>query len=998
MRGSPQKARCGHALHNPGRLPLALTERSKPQLELLPEPKPEGPLEGTSPLRKLVVIDGANAIYRAFFAIPGLRAPDGTPTNAALGFTNMLAKVIREEQPDFIAVAMDPRGGSFRKRVYPDYKANRDAQPEDLSLQMPLVRELIEAFRVSILEVPDFEADDVIATLVALAPDDTVVTIVSTDKDLMQLVSDRVTLVDGVKDRRYGPAEVEERFGVPPEKILDLRSLVGDPSDNIPGVKGIGEKGAAKLIQEWGTLENLLEHAADVKAKRAREALLEQAEAARLSKELSTLRYDVPLSSAFAGSEESPKSDDSTQQTGPRARAAQPGQPGQPGQPDSAGFASLAVQEPDRARLRELYQRLGFTRMLDALDVADSGSTGRAVTDLQSPEGLAEGPRMAPAVEVDVLTDATSLREFIRAQDAAVPLALYAVVGLGSVIDARLIGVALAGDDLRAGYAPVVGEGLVAESGLSDLELATQLRDALGGESEPVRAWFGTEVKRAQAVLGELGANLPAPVADIELAGFLLDPASAKGVPPLASGFAQRSVSSWEDLSGRGAKAIPAAEISVSELSGWAAQQVCALQALLPRLRERLEQDGLVPLFDDVEMPLTGVLAQMERAGVRIDEARLAELSEQYEGDLSRLEAEIHDLAGEKFLVSSPKQLQVILFEKLKLPVSKKTKTGFSTAEDVLEKLSAHHELPIRILAWRRLAKLKSTYLDALPALVSPLSGRVHPTFNQTGAATGRLSATNPNVQNIPIRTEEGIRIREAFIPAEGCVLVSADYSQVELRILAHYSDDQSLLDAFQQGEDIHRRTAAEVAGITPLEVTAEQRAQAKAVNFGIIYGSSAYGLANQLGIATSEAQGIIDAYFERYRGVRSFLDATVAEAKQRGYVTTLWGRRRYLPDLNSRNRVLRQAAERMAVNTVIQGSEADLIKRAMVKIAAALAAEGLNSRMILQVHDELVFEVPTGELKVLSALARREMQGAFKLRVPLLVDIGVGATWREAH
>ena len=903
----------------------------------------------TEPTRKLVVVDGANAIYRAFFAIPGLKAPDGTPTNAALGFVNMLGKVIREERPDFMVIAMDPRGGSFRKRLFPDYKANRDAQPEDLSIQMPLVRELIEAHRIAILEVKDFEADDVIATLVATAPADTSVVIVSSDKDLMQLVSDRVTLVDGIKERRFGPAEVEERFGVPPEKILDLRALVGDPSDNIPGVKGIGEKGAAKLILEWGDLENLLAHAVDVKAKRAREALGEQAAEARLSKELSTLREDVPL---------------------------------------DAGFDELAMREPDRAKQRELYQRLGFTRLLDALDASGDDTPATAPA---TEEATVE-------VDVQVLTDAASAEAFISAPDTEAPVAVAAVVSAGNVVDAQLVGLALAMADGSAGYLPARGEGLQPEKGLTAEELAQLLGGLVGGPQSPSRAWFGSAVKRLQAVMGELGVELAQPSADLELAGFLLDPASAKGFSALAAGLAQRSVASWEDLAGRGAKAIAARDLAVADLAAWAGQQVCAMQVLLPRVRERLEKDGLTPLFDEVEMPLTGVLAHIERAGVRIDEARLLALSEEYESELARLEGEIHELAGEKFLVSSPKQLQVILFEKLKLPVLKKTKTGYSTAEGVLEQLSAHHELPSRVLAWRRLSKLKSTYLDALPGLVSQKSGRVHPTFNQTGAATGRLSATNPNVQNIPIRTEEGIRIREAFIPAEGCLLVSADYSQVELRILAHYSGDASLIEAFQRAEDIHRRTAAEVAGITPLEVTPDQRARAKAVNFGIIYGSSAFGLANQLGIATGEAQQMIDAYFERYQGVRRFLDGTVAEAKQRGYVTTLWGRRRYLPDLSSRNRVLRQAAERMAVNTVIQGSEADLIKRAMVEIEVALAAEGMSSRMILQVHDELVFEVPKDEVDTLSALARARMGGVYPLAVPLSVDIGVGSNWREAH
>ncbi|MED5262374.1 MAG: DNA polymerase I [Myxococcota bacterium] len=902
--------------------------------------------------RRLVVIDGANTLYRAFFAIPGLRASDGTPTNAALGFTNMLTKVLREESPDFAAVTFDPRGGSFRNRLYPGYKANRDAQPEDLSTQFPLVREIVKASGVALLEVDDFEADDVIATLVAQAPEDVAVTIVSTDKDLMQLVSDRVELADGMKDRRYGPAEVEERFGVGPEQMLDLRSLVGDPSDNIPGVKGIGAKGAAKLIGEWGTLENLLEHAGEVTAKRARTALEEHADDARLSKELSSLRFDVPI---------------------------------------PLDFDELALGEPEVAVLRPLFERLGFTRQIAALDEAAGAGGAPAKAPAQS--------RM-DSLSVETVESKQDLRRALAALDPATPMALCPVGGEGSVGDAPWVGFAFCQGTGQAVYVPIRGEGQLLGTGMPPEEAAAELERAFGEGKKRSKAppWLGPGMKVFQAVLEGFGARLRPPACDIELAAFLVDPAGPKTLSSIAPAFGVGALPGWEDLAGRGAKQVPAADLAVPDVAQWAAAQACAAWALRSPLVERLEADGLFALFEEVEMPLTRVLGEMERAGVRIDEGRLAELSEEYRAELERLEAEIYRLAGEKFLVSSPKQLQVILFEKLKLPVIKKTKTGYSTAEGVLEQLAAHHELPGVILAWRRLAKLKSTYIDALPALVSERTGRIHPTFHQTGAATGRLSASNPNVQNIPIRTEEGIRIREAFVPAEGCELVSADYSQVELRILAHYSADESLIDAFQQGEDIHRRTAAEVAGIEVDEVTGEQRARAKAVNFGIIYGSTAFGLANQLGIATPEAQETIDAYFERYRGVRRFLDETMAEAKSCGYVTTLLGRRRYLPDLGSRNRVLRQAAERMAVNTVIQGSEADLIKRAMVAVHEALGEGGLRSKLVLQVHDELVFESPHAEVEALSGLARECMQGVYSLSVPLEVDLGTGANWREAH
>jgi len=912
-------------------------------------------------LRRLVVIDGANAIFRAFFGIPGLRAPDGTPTNAVLGFTNILNKVIRDESPDFIVVAMDPKGGSFRNELYPEYKAHREATPEDLSVQFPVVRELIAAFGIRELMVPGFEADDVIATLVRMAPDDVAVSIISTDKDLMQLCSDRVELVDGIKERRYGPAEVEEKFGVPPEQMLDLRALVGDPSDNIPGVKGIGVKGAAKLIEEWGTLENLLEHAEEVTAKRAREGLIELADLARLSKELSALRDDVDI---------------------------------------GLEIDALAQAEPKVEVLRELYKRLGFTRLLEGLEPAD-GAAG------VGPDANSEDTR--EEVSIEIVRDSVRLGKAVERLSKADCLVILGIEGKGSAVDAPTVGIAIMDDrdgaDRGAVYLPIADAnssqsvlplGSESEATLSIADVIESL-DALLASAR-AKPWFGWSTKRVQSLFAEHGLELSPPCFDVRIGAFLLDPAGSHELAPLAMQFLGRTIQRWEDLAGRGAKATPAQELPVEDVARWVAQQLSATASLRGKIAERLEADGLLSLFEEVELPLTAVLSRMERNGVRIDEAKLLALSEEYEASLAALEKEIYALAGEKFLVSSPKQLQVILFEKLRLPPLKKTKTGYSTAESVLEQLATEHPLPGKILEWRHLSKLKSTYIDALPKLVSHKTGRIHPNFNQIGAATGRLSASDPNVQNIPIRTSEGIRIRETFIPAEDRVMLSADYSQVELRVLAHYSRDESLLDAFSKGEDIHRRTAAEVAGISVDEVDSEQRDRAKAVNFGIIYGSSAFGLANNLGIATSEAQDIVDAYFGRYTGVRRFLDETVVNAKAAGYVSTLLGRRRYLPDLASKNRILRQAAERMAVNTVIQGTAADLIKKAMIDVDEALTSSGLGAIMILQVHDELVFEVPEAEVDALSSLVRDKMESVFQLRVPLVVDLGYGENWRVAH
>ncbi|MCS5638536.1 MAG: DNA polymerase I [Myxococcota bacterium] len=906
-----------------------------------------------APARRLVVIDGANSIYRSFFALPSsLRAPDGTPSNALLGFANMLTRLLREESPTWVVVAFDPRGGSFRNRLFEGYKANRDAQPEDLSLQIPLLKELLDGFRVPLLEVKDFEADDVIATLVKAAPEDAQVSIISTDKDLMQLVSDRVQLVDTGKQRRYGPADVEARFGVAPEKMLDLRALIGDPSDNIPGVKGIGEKGAAKLIGEWGTLEAVLDNAESVKGKRAREALLEQRSAAELSKELSTLRFDVPLPMAFE---------------------------------------ELQHKAADTQLLAAFYQRMGFSTLLDGLGAEGSTAPSRGKTALAASRLELDVQVVA---EVGVL--AARLEKLAASGDE--PIAIHFLCGKGSAVAARPVGLALVGDPKEGLYVPFVGEGLAAGKGLAPEALIECLGSIWPGEGGQGRSWCAFDSKQTQSAFAELGLVLPAPADDIGLAAQLLDPSGARNVSTLAAGISGVEVEAWEEVAGRGAKAVAAEAVPVEQAAAWAARQAAAVLGLRPELRNRIEADGLSKLYDEVEVPLSGVLSRMERSGVRIDEETLAALRSEFRSKLDGLETEIYALAGEEFLITSTKQLQVILFEKLNLPVIKKTKTGYSTAESVLEQLCAHHELPGRILDYRKLSKLMSTYVDALPPLVCEATGRIHPSFNQLGAATGRMSASNPNVQNIPIRGQQGARIREAFVPADGRVLLAADYSQVELRILAHFSGDESLIGAFRSDEDIHRRTAAEVWGVEIDAVSAEQRARAKAVNFGIIYGSSAFGLANQLGIATGEAQETIDAYFDRYRGVRGFIDETIEVAKGEGYVNTFLGRRRYLPDLGSRNRVLRQAAERMAVNTVIQGTAADLIKRAMVDVEEALEDGPPSAQLILQVHDELVFEVVEGEVPALRDLLRERMESALVLAVPLVIDFGVGENWREAH
>jgi DNA polymerase-1 len=667
--------------------------------------------------------------------------------------------VLREEEPTRVAVVFDARGPSFRHELFADYKATRDAQPEELSQQFPVVREVVEAHRLPILEVEGVEADDVIATLVALAPASLRVTIVSTDKDLMQLVGERVQLLDTMKDRRFGPDEVEARFGVPPAQVLDVRALVGDTSDNIPGVRGIGEKGAAQLIRQWGSLDALLEHASDVKAKRAREALQAHADQARLSRDLARLRCDVELPLSLDDLRRSP---------------------------------------PDDARLRELFEKLEFTRLVAALDQESGGSPAPSVGS-------------ATEIETRVVERSDELEVLLAELEQQERLVLECVGLDEGPQRGEPAALAFALGDARAAYLPL-GEARLDRAVLPLAPTLEALAPLLAAGPR-ARPWLARGAKGVQTLFAEYGFELALPLFEPEIAAFLLDPAAQRTAPALAARFLDETLPAWEEIAGRGAKAVAAADLPGAELSAWAGRQVCTVSRLVEPLAEQLEKDGLMGLYREVELPLIAVLSRMERAGVRVDEDVLAHLSEEYTKELERIEARVYELAGESFQIASPKQLQRILFEKLKLPVLRKTKTGYSTDEAVLDQLQHHHELPQWILAHRRLSKLKNTYVDALPPLIDERSGRIHPTFHQTGAATGRLSAANPNVQNIPIRTPEGVRIREAFVPAGGCELVSADYSQVELRILAHYSGDESLLEAFRLEADVHQRTAADVLG-----------------------------------------------------------------------------------------------------------------------------------------------------------------------------------------
>ncbi|MBI3092468.1 MAG: DNA polymerase I [Candidatus Tectomicrobia bacterium] len=888
--------------------------------------------------KKLCIIDGFSYVFRAFFAIRQyLSNSRGQPTNAIYGFLSMLQRVINEEQPDCLAVALESKEPTFRHEAYDAYKANRPEMPADLAQQLPYIFRLIEAFNIRGLSAARYEADDVIATVARRAVEEGFdVTIISGDKDLLQLVGPRLRMLDTMTNKLWDEAAVKERWGVAPEQIQDLLGLMGDSVDNVPGVPGIGEKTAVALLQEYGDLETLLAKADTVQRKNVRENLRTYAEQARLSKALVGLERNVPLEIAWE---------------------------------------ELAARPADRARLIELYRELEFVTHLRDL-------TGRERSE-------ADGGEPA-AVCIDTReTLAAWIEELRRA--AAVGLALLA--DGNPLADGRLVGLALAAADGAAAYVPLGQAGAGAQ--LEAAEVLPQVVALLAGYDGRLACH---DVKQARHLLGAAGHALPDACFDTMLAAYLLGVSRAPyRLEDMALELLAERIVSEEDVRGKGAKAQPFAGLAVERAAAHAVSAARALVRLRPVLEERLRADDLEDLFTTVEAPLAAVLAEMEEAGVKVDVQRLRQYSQRLNEEIAAKLERIFVLAKGEFKVDSPKQLAEVLFERLGLKPLRKTKTGYSTDMAVLEELALQHPLPAVVLEYRQLAKLKSTYLDALPNLVNPRTGRIHTSFNQAVAATGRLSSSDPNLQNIPIRGD-GREIRRAFVAEPGHLLLSADYSQIELRVLAHLSGDERLLDAFQRGEDIHTRTASEVFLVPPERVNEEMRRRAKTVNFGIIYGLSPFGLARSLGIEVGDARRFIDLYFARYEGVKGYLDGIVATAHRQGYVTTLLRRRRYLPDLQSKNRTAQQAAERTAINTPIQGSAADIIKLAMLAVHRRLRRDGLRARMLLQVHDELLFEVPEAELPALTNLVRAEMEGATQLVVPLKVELGHGPSWYEAH
>lgn len=886
---------------------------------------------------RIFLIDGQSYIYRAFYAVRELSNSSGFPTNAIFGFVNMLQRVQDTYDPSHLAIIFDAPGKTFRHARYSDYKANRQAMPDALRQQIPRIKELVKAYRIPAIELAGYEADDILATLASRWDrDGAEIVLVSGDKDLMQLVSERVTMLDTMKNHTIGIEEVRAKFGVEPGQVVEVQALMGDATDNIPGIPGVGHKTAMKLIAEWHDLNSVLSNSDRIKGKLGHK-VRDNIELARLSKELVTLCREVPI---------------------------------------EVELDSLAREEPDVDRLHELFSEFEFRRFLSDLDVSWEFS----VEDEQAKAGRYE-----------IVQTAEQLQHMLSHIRAAKTYCLDTETTALNPLDAELVGVALSVHEEQAWYVPVAHTAEGAESQLPRRTVLEALRSLFADESLSLVA---QNIKYDIMVLAKYRLWPGRVSGDTMLASYLLDPATRHNLNDLAWEHLHYSMTSYDEVTDGTKKGF--AEVAVAEAASYSGEDADITLRLAQRLFPRLHDEGMGALFSEVEVPLALVLARMELSGILVDRDFLAGLSTEFSQHRGRLEREIYELAGEEFNIASPQQLQRILFEKLGLPRGKKTRTGSSTDSSVLEALSEHYPLPARILSYRGFAKLQSTYVDALPKLIRPTTGRIHTSFNQTVTATGRLSSSNPNLQNIPIRSEEGRRIRAAFVPPPGHVFVSADYSQIELRLLAHLSRDPVLVESFRRGQDVHARTAAEIFGVDT--VTADQRRQAKTINFGIIYGMGAHRLGRSLNIPFKTAQGYIDQYFARYHAIKGYMDGMLDTARERGYVTTLQGRRRYVPDLHSTNRQVVSAAERVAINTPIQGTAADLIKSAMVTIDRRLRRQGSGTRMLLQVHDELLFEVPEGELQTVIPLVREIMEGVAALEVPLEVEIGQGSSWAEAH
>jgi DNA polymerase-1 len=917
----------------------------------------------------LYIVDGSNFLFRAYHALPYLSTKAGTPTGAVYGFAQMLIKLEQEFRPSHLAVVFDVAARSFRHQLFKEYKSQRPPPPEDLRPQFDLVRKLVDGFNVPRIELAGVEADDVIATLATRARARALrVVIVSSDKDLMQLVGDEIVLLDTMKNNAiYGPGEVEEKFGVPPARLGDLLALMGDSVDNVPGIPGVGPKTAAILLQKFASIEEMIARADEVAAipglrgaASVAAKVKQHADGARLSRKLVELERDVAL-------------------------------------PPELDLDQLQRREPEMARVETLLRDFEFERLIERLRPA-----GSAPKPLNKDEAFVEAPPPPPraataepvamgVLPVEIITDRAQLQARAALFAAQGPVGV-AIETVGPETWAPPAGIALAVAGLAPIYVPLGHRYLGAPAQISVADAMETLKPLLSRADVPKHIH---DHKRAHILLARHEVTLAGVAGDPELAGYLLDPAQPHDLTSLAARHGA-TVEELSSLIGKGKSAIGYDTVEIERAAVFLSRRAEAAMRLGRPLDDELERAGMRKLLHEVELPLSRVLAVIERHGVKLDVAQLHRLGEETQAQLDALEREVRALAGYEINLGSPKQLSELLFDKLHLPASKKTKTGYSTDADVLEELAELHPIAAKIHEHRAIAKLKGTYIDALPKEVDQRTGRLHTSYDQAVAATGRLSSRDPNLQNIPIRSELGMKIRRAFIADQGCRLVAADYSQIELRVLAHLSHDMVLRDAFDKGQDVHQRTAMEMFRLAPDAVTPEHRRIAKAINFGIIYGQTDFGLARAVGISRDEARRYIADYFARYAGVAAYMERLISDGKRESGSRTLLGRFRPLPDIHSKNRTVRQYAERMARNTPIQGTAADLIKLAMIEVQSLLEREAPRARMLLTVHDELVLEAPESEAERVGAITAEAMEKVWKLDVPLKVDVGIGENWAE--
>jgi len=887
--------------------------------------------------KRLFLIDGNSFCYRAFYAIRSLVTSRGEPTNAVYGFITMMNKIVDKEKPDYLAVTFDLKGPTFRHKKFDDYKIHRKPMPDELVSQLPVIKDVLAGYRIPIFEMEGFEADDLLATIARKAEAEDIETfIVTGDKDALQLVGSHIKVYNTHKDGMiYDSDKVKERFGVGPERVVDIMALAGDATDNIPGVPGIGEKTAIKLIVEFGSLDGLLDNLDKVKGEGLKKKLMESKDLARMSEELARLDAAVPI---------------------------------------KVSFEDLKPKPHDTKKLLTLFKRLEFRGLFKELAPTDTlKSDYRLIEDEKGFAGL--------------------IKELGKSEEFVFD---FETTGKDPML-AEIVGISFC---WKKGLAYYVGTEdkksfKTEKKKLDTKDVLAKLKPML---EDPKIKKVGQNIKYEAVILQNYGIKLKGISFDTMVGSYLLNPSKPNhNLDDISLEYLGHKMIPLSDLMGSGKNKITMDKVGLDRICEYSCEDSDVTFRLKEIFIKELSKKALDKLFDDVEVPLIDVLKSVELNGVAIDKKFLSELSETMDRSLGKLTKDVYDIAGCEFNINSPKQLSEILFDKLKLPVVRRTKTGFSTDEGVLRTLAAKHALPTTLIEFRELSKLKSTYVDALPKLINPKTGRVHTSFNQAVTATGRLSSSSPNLQNIPIKTELGRKIRKAFVPSDPkALLVSADYSQIELRILAHLSKDKDLIHAFKEGLDIHTHTASLVFGVEMEQVTSEMRSQAKVVNFGIIYGMSAWGLARDLEISPEEAGEFIDNYFQRYPGVKSFLEETIEAAREDGFVTTMMKRRRYLPEIKNDNMSLRQFAERTAVNTPIQGSAADLIKVAMIEVDRELASGSWRSKMILQVHDELVFEVPQQELKDLKAMIKEKMENAIKLDVPIEVNVKAGKNWLE--